>query len=64
MTKYIQFPPELKIAEKSVSKGYTLTSLIAYMGSGYSGHYYAFRKRSKESEMWYYVSDKSRCCGS
>ena len=40
---------------------YVLTSLIAYIGSGQSGHYYAFRKKNKEARKWFYVSDKCKC---
>lgn len=63
LRKDILIKEQLMFRLKDSEKVYTLTSSLAHSGNQSSGHYYAFRKESKEGEAWFYASDRrvERC---
>lgn len=60
LRKYIFFPQELGFKLKDGSqKTFKLTSVLSHSGNESMGHYYTFRKEGKDSDRWFYASDRS-----
>jgi len=63
LRKYIAFPQELSFRLKNGSdKKFTLTSVLSHSGNESMGHYYTFRKEAKDTDRWFYASDRSNVC--
>lgn len=60
LRRFISFPQELSFRLKDSShKKFTLTSVLSHSGNESMGHYYTFRKEAKDSDRWFYASDRS-----
>lgn len=63
LRKHIGFENSLTVRLKGGEKSYHLTSLLTHVGNESMGHYFTFRRESRESSNWFVISDSSsrRC---
>ncbi len=57
MKKPIGYDLTLNIEQKTHTKIYKLTSLLTHIGNENMGHYFTFRRISKDSDEWFLISD-------
>lgn len=57
MKKPMGYDLTLKIEQKTHTKIYKLTSLLTHIGNENMGHYFTFRRTSKDSDEWFLISD-------